>query len=187
MQMTTGRLRGKRRRILHTQQVAPCTGVRHHASMGALRPHTKDYPTDARERLGLAVQRAREAADFPFRPAFAEATGIGMTSLVKLERGKPVGPLVYETVARQLPDWTEDTPRVILEGGPIPDPAPRATKETEVPDTREMSEARRRLVQMSNTELALRIAEVAEVQGGEAAGELLERILAIRAEARQRT
>lgn len=153
--------------------------------MGALRPHTKDYPTDARERLGLAVQRAREAADYPFRPAFAKATGIGMTSLVKLERGQPVGPLVYETVARQL-GWTEDTPRVILEGGPIPDPMPRA-RETEAPSTTEMSEARSRLVKMSNTELALRIAEVAEVMGGEAAGKLLDRIQAIRDEARQPT
>jgi hypothetical protein len=152
--------------------------------MGALRPHTKDYPTDARERLGLAVQRAREAADYPFRPAFAKATGIGMTSLVKLERGQPVGPLVYETVARQL-GWTEDTPRAILEGGPIPDPAPRV-RETEAPST-EMSEARKRLVQMSNAELALRIAEYAEAMGGEEAGKLLERIQAIRAEARQPT
>lgn len=88
--------------------------------MDAQRPHTKDYSPEARERLGLAVQRAREAAGHTFRPSFADKTGVGITSLVKLERGKPVGPYVYEGAARHLPNWTEDTPRDILEGGPAP-------------------------------------------------------------------
>ncbi|RKT82748.1 hypothetical protein SAMN05421805_104219 [Saccharopolyspora antimicrobica] len=46
-----------------------------------------------------------------------------MASLLKLETGKPVGPSVYEAVSRALPNWTEDTPRVILEHGQIPQPA----------------------------------------------------------------
>lgn len=94
----------------------------HHERVTALRPHTKLYDKTARVRLGLAVARAREAAGYQFRPAFEKAAGVGSTSLWKLENGDPVGPLVYEAVARALPGWNEDTPRQILEGESAPTP-----------------------------------------------------------------
>lgn len=115
-----------KRRKMHVTRVAPCPGVRDHADV-TLRPHTKMFPLEARERLGLAIQRAREAANYLSRPAFAKTLPIGLTSLVKLETGKPVGPTVYEAVARMLPNWTEDTPVSILEGGPIPAGAAEST------------------------------------------------------------
>jgi hypothetical protein len=60
--------------------------------------------------------RAREADGHMYRPSFATLAGISVASLLKLETGKPVGPSVYEAVARALPEWTEETPRKILEG-----------------------------------------------------------------------
>jgi hypothetical protein len=100
--------------------------VRHDAQVIAQRPHTKTYPAEARERLALAVMRGREAAGYKFRPAFAQDAKIGVRSLLNLESAKPVGPIVYESVARALPNWDEDTPRLILDGGPIP---PTATEQ----------------------------------------------------------
>ncbi|WP_409186668.1 hypothetical protein F9C11_21505 [Amycolatopsis sp. VS8301801F10] len=88
--------------------------------MDATRPHTKQYEESARVRLGKAIARGREAAGHQWRPSFAEEAHISVRSLVKLEQGKPVGPQVYEAVARALPGWSEDTPQEILEGGPIP-------------------------------------------------------------------
>lgn len=96
--------------------------VRDDALMTAARPHTKLYPDRARETLGLAITRAREAAGYPTRPTFANLAKISVRSLVKVETGDPVGPAVYEAVARALPGWDEDAPRVVLEGGPIPQP-----------------------------------------------------------------
>lgn len=99
--------------------------------MTALRPGTRDFDQSARDRLGRAVLRAREAAGFLYRPAFAEVAKVGITSLVKLETGKPVGPKVYEAVARALPGWREDTPLEILQGGAIPEdysPNPKSNR-----------------------------------------------------------
>ncbi|WP_143121624.1 hypothetical protein [Saccharopolyspora antimicrobica] len=115
-------LRQQRLKRRHLQ-VASSAMVRHDAPMAALRPHTKTYDPDSRARLGIAVARAREAAGHLYRPSFAKAAGISVASLLKLETGKPVGPSVYEAVSRALPNWTEDTPRVILEHGQIPQPA----------------------------------------------------------------
>lgn len=108
--------RKKRRRKRANATVVLCAVMSHHESVTARRPHTKLYDKTARVRLGLAVARAREAAGYQFRPAFEKAAGVGSTSLWKLENGDPVGPLVYEAVARALPGWDEDTPRLILEG-----------------------------------------------------------------------
>lgn len=115
----------------------------------------------------------------PYRPSFAALIGKSVRSLVKLEQGVPVGPTVYEAAADHLPGWTRDTPKAILDGSSPP--TAHEAQETEV------SAARRRIIEMSDMEIALRIAEVAEVEGGEAAGKLLGRIWAIRSEARQRT
>jgi hypothetical protein len=74
--------------------------VRDHEPVAALRPHTREYDADARARLGIAVTRARQAAGYPKRPGFLDTlSGVGITSLVKLETGKPVGPDRYEPVA----------------------------------------------------------------------------------------
>lgn len=96
--------------------LAPCIVMRHDAHMATLRPHTKAYPAEARKQLGLAVTRAREAAGFAYRPAFARAAGVSVRSIVNLEHGEPVGPAIYEAAARALPGWGEDAPRRILEG-----------------------------------------------------------------------
>jgi transcriptional regulator with XRE-family HTH domain len=96
--------------------------------MADLRPSTKAYPSAARKQLGLAVTRAREAAGFPYRPAFAKAAGVSVRSILKLEQGDPVGAPIYEAAARALPGWNEGTPRLILEGG-----APPVTDSVETP------------------------------------------------------
>jgi hypothetical protein len=120
-------LHGEYRRHLRAQvrhqTLAPCIVMRHDAQVASLRPHTKAYPETARKALGIAVARAREAAGFPYRPAFANAAGVSVRSILKLEQGEPVGPAVYEAAARALPGWNEDTPRVILEGGTAPEPS----------------------------------------------------------------
>lgn len=95
--------------------------VRYGARMDTQRrPHTRDFSGYARERLGLAVTRAREAAGYPFRPSFAAEAHISVRSLVKLEQGDPVGARIYESAARVLPNWDEDTPLTVLRDGPIP-------------------------------------------------------------------
>ncbi len=82
---------------------------------------TANYSASARTRLGEAVSIARQAAGFPFRPQFAKRHGINKRSLELLEHGDPgVGETILFAVARALPNWTESTPRAILEGGPIP-------------------------------------------------------------------
>lgn len=88
------------------------------------RPHTRDFPARARQDLGLAVIRAREAAGHPWRPSFATAAGIGVRSIQKLESGDPVGAAVYEAVGRalgrELEGWSEATPLAILNGTTAP-------------------------------------------------------------------
>lgn len=69
-----------------------------------------------------------------------------MTSLVKLERGKPVGPLVYEAAARALPGWTEDTPRTILDDPEAPT-TPTSRPEVAARPRHEWSAAERKRMQ----------------------------------------
>lgn len=95
---------------------------------------TASYPEDARKRLAEAVARARRAAGHDWRPSFAAESGIGLRSLEAVERHEPtVGIAVLERVGRalgrHLRDWDADTPRAILDGGPIPshEPTRRAT------------------------------------------------------------
>lgn len=112
-------------RLKRRQQwrVAACAMVRDDARVDALRPNTKIYDPAARRRLGVAVARAREALGHRWRPSFAEQAGISVPSLLNLESGRPVGPTVYEAVARAIPGWDEDTPRAVLEGATPPSAA----------------------------------------------------------------
>lgn len=89
--------------------------------MGTRRLRTADYSEEARERLGRAVARQREADGYKFRPAFAKAAKISLRSLAAVETGEPgVGAANLRAIGRALSTWTEDTPREILDGGPIP-------------------------------------------------------------------
>lgn len=91
---------------------------------------TAEYSQEARNRLAAAVTQAREAIGHDFRPGFAKEAGLSLRSLADIETGKPtVGEANLKRVARALPTWNEDTPRVILEGGPIP-PNPARTPDT---------------------------------------------------------
>lgn len=157
--------------------------VRYGACVAETRPHTRDYTPEARQRLGLAVQRAREAmGPHPYRPSFATLIGKSVRSLVKLEQGDPVGPTVYEAAADHLPGWTRDTPKAILEGG-----EPPAAQDSPEEESAPMSARRRRWVEMSYEEIVALIGEVEDGLGPEAAGELLRKIMEAREEARQRT
>jgi hypothetical protein len=68
------------------------------------------------------VGKAREAAGWKWRTDFAKACGgINVRSIELLEAGEPgVGQTILYAIGRTLPNWTEDTPKIILEGGPIP-------------------------------------------------------------------
>jgi hypothetical protein len=95
---------------------------------------TADYSENARKRLGEAVAQARRAAGLTWRTWFVKEAGIGVRSLEAVEAHEPtVGVDVLERIGRALGrhfrDWNADTPRQILEGGPIPDhePARRTT------------------------------------------------------------
>lgn len=84
---------------------------------------TTDYSQAARERLGQAVATARAVAGYPTRPAFAKVVGISLRHLFDLETGKPgISITKLRQVARHLANWTEDTPRLILEGASAPSP-----------------------------------------------------------------
>jgi len=90
---------------------------------------TADYSEDARKRLAEAVAQARRAIGHRNRTTFAPEAGIGIRSLEALEAHAPtVGVWVLEQVGRalgrHLRDWNANTPREILEGGPIPSPEP---------------------------------------------------------------
>lgn len=95
--------------------------MHHNALVPLPQVTTSDYPEGDRTRLGIAVTRAREAAGWMRRKDLAERANISLRSLAKLEGGDAgVGRLVLEAVGRALPEWTEDTPGLILAGGEPP-------------------------------------------------------------------
>lgn len=141
-----------------------------------------------RRELGEHVRDTREAQGIRSQAALAEAAGISARSVAKVELGDPTtGKVILRAVERVF-RWPRDsTSDFIARGGDLP------TATTQGPDVSppepapDVSAARRRIIEMSHEEIAARIAEVAELQGAKAAGELLGRILTIRDEARQRT
>lgn len=114
--------RGARHRA--RRRLALCGTLRHAAYVDR-RVRTGDYPQEARWRLARAIQEARTAAGHKFRPSFIEATGVSKRSLENAEsleaNAASVGEAVLHAIARELPNWTSDTPRIILEGGPVPE------------------------------------------------------------------
>jgi hypothetical protein len=90
---------------------------------------TANYSEHARRRLGEAVAAARRAAGHPRRPSFVKEANVSQRSLEAVEAHEPtVGVDILERIGRALGrhfrGWNADTPRVILEGGEIPDLEP---------------------------------------------------------------
>lgn len=113
--------RPRRRHLNSPATRAQCTSVHDNAPVALPRLTTSDYPEDARNRLGRAVTRAREAAGWARRRDLADHAGVSLRSIVKLEAGdEGVGRRVLEAVGRTLPTWTEDTPYNVLGGEPAP-------------------------------------------------------------------
>lgn len=83
--------------------------------------YSSDYDDDARERLGAVVEQTRRALGYDKRHQFKAASGIGVRSIEKIERGeRGVGPDVFGRLQRALPGWGPDTVKQILDGGPTP-------------------------------------------------------------------
>ena len=134
--------------------------MRHNAPMASSRVRTANYSPEARQRLGDAAAKAREALGMsrPQLVAAAAAAGVVLNkkSLELVETGQPgVGQSFLFALGRFLPNWTEDTPRKILEGGSAPTAAPPAVA-TEIP------EKHRKIIAMTDRELAERIVDIAE-------------------------
>jgi hypothetical protein len=101
-------------------------GLPNSADMGPRKRRTTQYSEEARKRLGDAVATARRAAGHRWRTGFLAEANIGRRSLDAVERGEPgIGATVLEEIGRALgrhhAGWSEDTPWVILEGGPAPE------------------------------------------------------------------
>lgn len=115
----------QRRHVSHKarRRLALCGTLRDDSHVTS-RVRTANYSQEARWRLARAITDARKAAGHRHRPTFWRAAGIGKRSLEAAESLEPDAPSVGETVlhaiAQALPGWTQDTPRIILEGGPIP-------------------------------------------------------------------
>lgn len=117
MRTVSGKAQVRRRRRRYRGRVVACSFMRHHAEVTS----TTGYNQAARDRLKEAVVAARIAAGFNSRTELANAAGLSLRSVDKLEQGKPgVGRRTLQRVADVLPGWTSDTPRDILDGGDPP-------------------------------------------------------------------
>lgn len=109
--------------MLAIRRLAFCGTLRHAAHVPNLR--TANFSDHDRRRLGDAVAQARRAAGHKWRTTFAREAKIGTRSIEAVEAYEPiVGVDVLERIGRALGrhfrEWTADTPRQILEGGPVP-------------------------------------------------------------------
>jgi hypothetical protein len=143
-----------------------CTGLRDYARVTGRRRQlrTKDYTQEARDRLASAVTEARLAAGFKWRTTFAPAAGVSVRVLSALELGEPgVGQATLFAVADALPGWNADTPRVILEGGPIPVPVKREPEKPRLtPSVRQLMDIYYALIpKHGRPEAARRVIELA--------------------------
>lgn len=117
-----------------TPRLVFCGTLRHSAAVSPHNLRTADYSEEARKRLAEAVSQARRAIGHEWRTTFAKEARIGIRSLEAVEAHEPtVGVSVLERIGRtlghHLRDWNVNTPRAILEGGPVPshEPVKRAT------------------------------------------------------------
>lgn len=128
-----------------TRQLAVCATLRQ-TSHVARTLRTADYADAARTHLGKEITKARLAAGYKWRTVFAAAAGISTRSVTAAETGEPtVGQATLYAIGRTLPHWTEDTPRVILEGGAAPptmDSGPRLPQMANVPEDPRKEELR---------------------------------------------
>jgi hypothetical protein len=129
--------------------LAKDTTMRDHAAMARRQLRTRDYPDDARKRLGKEVERARRAAGYRYRTDFCRSHGIkNLRGLEMLESGQPgVGQAFLFEIARALPGWTEETPQVVLDGGEPPPLSDRAVEPGRSPaQPTGLSDAERRVI-----------------------------------------
>lgn len=106
-----------------------CETLRDPAQVPGKQLRTANFSPDDRIRLGEAVKKARRAAGFRSRRAFAEIAKVGKRSIDAVELFEPgVGEDVLEAIGRALghyfDDWNEDTPRAILEDEAEPSNTP---------------------------------------------------------------
>jgi hypothetical protein len=93
--------------------------------MASSRVRTANYSAEARQRLGDAAAKAREALGMS-RPQLVSAAAeagvvLNKKSLELVETGQPgVGQSFLFALGRFLPNWTEDTARKILDGDAVP-------------------------------------------------------------------
>lgn len=142
--------------------------------------HTGDVPVRDLKRLAGAVRAAREKLGLS-QEEFAQRGDLAPKTAQRLEWGTVAPRAKTLSKLDRAADWPPGTARKILDGEleAAPDGPPPALEHA--------TAAHQRIVEMTWAEFALRIADVVEVQGPEEAGQLLERITAIREEARQRT
>jgi hypothetical protein len=168
--------------------------MRQNARMAGSRVRTADYSATARQRLGDAALKAREALGMS-RPAMvdaAAAAGIKLNkkSIELIETGQPgVGQSMLYALGRFLPNWTEDTPRIILESedGPIPPTATALPAQPAQPAApyEFSAEARARMISMTMREVLAFVEHELISRGEEAADRAFDEIARVRREARQ--
>lgn len=141
--------------------------------------HTVHVPVRDLKRLASAVKTAREQLGLS-QEEFAKRGELALKTVQRLEWGSVVPRSKTLNGLDRAADWPPGAARGILDGVR---PVPAAQPVAEAP----LSAARRRIVEMSEEDMAVRIAEMLELRGAKAAGELLAGFLEIREEARQRT
>ena len=195
MHSGAGRYRRKVRTIRRSRQLANCHGLLDTAVVTVSRKQlrTADYTDQARARLADAVTKARTAASYPFRTDLviaAKAAGekLSLRSLQAVESGESgVGQAVLFALGRLLPNWTEDTPRIILEGGPIP-PTMRTPVDapTDPLGVGVPFRSDEELIAMSAEQLARYYVQIDRAHGREAADDTVFRALTVRRDAARR-
>ncbi|WP_432846032.1 hypothetical protein ACQPXB_36170 [Amycolatopsis sp. CA-161197] len=146
--------------------------------MATDRVRTANYSPEARARLAAAVLAAREATG-KSRPQFVKAAKeagikLNVRSLELVENGDPgVGHTFLIALGQALPNWTERTPRLVLEGGqipPVPDtPAPLSRPRHDDPPYEFSAEARQKMVTMTVQETLAFVEHERFMRGEEAA------------------
>lgn len=140
-----------------------------------------------RKTVGQHIKDTRRAMKIRSQRALAEKIGVHETSVANAETGSDrIGEFVYAAIENGL-GWPKRSIEDYIEGKTEDLPTAASITPAASPSEGAISAARRRLIEMSDEDIAARIAEVAELQGAKAAGELLRSILDIRAEARHRT